>query len=65
MTGGTKRKIVVSTLAEADFFASHGFDDILYAYPITASKLQRWCNDRMKIYFYVIANKVFDITKFE
>lgn len=38
-TGGTKRRIVVSTLAEAQFFAKGGFDDILYAVPITPDKL--------------------------
>jgi len=38
-TGGTKRRIVVSTLAEANFFADGGFDDILYAVPITPDKL--------------------------
>ena len=34
MTGGTRRCITVSTLAEAEFYADNGFDDILYAYPI-------------------------------
>ena len=38
-TGGTKRRVVCSTLAEAEFLASGGFDDILYAVPITADKL--------------------------
>ena len=38
-TGGRKSGIVVSTLAEAQFFASGGFDDILYAVPITLDKL--------------------------
>ena len=38
-TGGRKSKIVVSTLAEAAFFADAGFDDILYAVPITTDKL--------------------------
>jgi len=39
MTNGTKRCIVVSTLAEAEFFADGGFDDITYGYPITPDKL--------------------------
>ncbi|NWH79955.1 DSD1 dehydratase, partial [Piaya cayana] len=39
-TGGTRRGIVVSTLAEARFFAAGGFDDILYAYPLPASRLE-------------------------
>ncbi|KAG7273485.1 hypothetical protein CRUP_015861 [Coryphaenoides rupestris] len=29
MTGGSRRCVVVSTLAEASFYADHGFDDIL------------------------------------
>ena len=37
-TGGTKRQVVVSTLAEAEFLASGGFEDILYAVPITEDK---------------------------
>ncbi|XP_053122453.1 D-threo-3-hydroxyaspartate dehydratase-like isoform X2 [Hemicordylus capensis] len=40
MTGGTRRRIVVSTLAEARFFADGGFDDILYAYPLPFDKLE-------------------------
>ncbi|CAJ1333100.1 unnamed protein product [Effrenium voratum] len=40
-TGGTKRCIAVSTLAEAEFYADHGFDDICYAVPITKEKLPR------------------------
>jgi D-serine deaminase-like pyridoxal phosphate-dependent protein len=38
-TQGTKRRITCSTLAEAEFFAAGGFDDILYAVPITPDKL--------------------------
>ncbi|KAJ8385093.1 hypothetical protein AAFF_G00193140 [Aldrovandia affinis] len=41
MTAGTRRCIVVSTLAEAFFYADHGFDDILYAYPLPFDKLAR------------------------
>ena len=37
-TGGRKSRIVVSTLAEAEFFAQGGFDDILYAVPLTPDK---------------------------
>ena len=33
--------ITVSTLAEAEYFASHGVDDILYAVGIVPAKLQR------------------------
>ena len=39
-TGGRRSKIVVSTLAEARFFAAGGFDDILYAVPISPDKLE-------------------------
>ncbi|NXE56030.1 DSD1 dehydratase, partial [Casuarius casuarius] len=39
-TGGTRRGIVVSTLAEARFFAAGGFDDILYAYPLPTARLE-------------------------
>lgn len=39
-TGGRRRGIVVSTLAEAFFFADGGFDDILYAVPITPDKFK-------------------------
>jgi len=38
-TGGSKRRIAVSTMAEAHFFAAGGFDDILYAVPITRDKV--------------------------
>lgn len=41
MTGGTKRKIAVSTIAEARFYADNGFDDILYAFPFSADKKER------------------------
>ena len=38
-TGGPKRCVTVSTLAEAAFLADGGFDDILYAVPLTPDKL--------------------------
>lgn len=41
MTNGTRKKIVVSTLAEAEFFASHGYDDIIYGKPVSESQLSR------------------------
>uniref|UniRef100_A0A673B6H9 Zgc:162816 n=1 Tax=Sphaeramia orbicularis TaxID=375764 RepID=A0A673B6H9_9TELE len=41
MTGGSRRSIVVSTLAEASFYADHGFDDILYAYCLPFDKVER------------------------
>ncbi|XP_061587340.1 D-serine dehydratase [Cololabis saira] len=41
MTAGSRRCIVVSTLAEASFYADHGFDDILYAYSLPFDKVER------------------------
>ena len=38
-TGGSRRRITVSTLAEAEFLADGGFDDILYAVPLTPDKV--------------------------
>ncbi|XP_046377711.2 D-threo-3-hydroxyaspartate dehydratase-like [Haliotis rufescens] len=40
-TAGTRRKIVVATLNEAEFFAANGYDDILYGFPISKEKLPR------------------------
>ena len=50
-TGGRKSRIVVSTLAEAEFFAKGGFDDILYAVPLTPDKfpLNSICKVPLKI----------------
>lgn len=39
--GGERGPITVSTLAEAEFFADNGFDDITYAVPIAPAKLRR------------------------
>ena len=39
VTGGTRRGIVCSTLAEVEFFAAAGFDDIVYAVPLTPDKI--------------------------
>ncbi len=39
--GAASGPITVSTLAEADFFAAHGFTDITYAVPISPDKLPR------------------------
>ncbi|NWT01840.1 DSD1 dehydratase, partial [Mionectes macconnelli] len=38
-TGGSRRGIAVSTLAEGRFFAAGGFDDILYAFPVPEWRL--------------------------
>lgn len=40
-TGLEKRRIVVSTLPEAELYAENGFEDILYGYPITSNKFKR------------------------
>ncbi|XP_046573479.1 D-threo-3-hydroxyaspartate dehydratase-like isoform X2 [Haliotis rubra] len=40
-TAGTRRKIVVSTLNEAEFFAANGYDDILYGFPISKENVPR------------------------
>ena len=40
-TGGRRSRITVSTLAEAEHFAVEGFDDILYAVPLTPDKVPR------------------------
>src|SRR5436853_7554735 len=39
--GDSTGPITVSTLAEAESFAGHGFDDITYAVPISPGKLDR------------------------
>ena len=39
-TGGIRRRITVSTLAEAAFLADGGWDDILYAVPLTPDKME-------------------------
>lgn len=39
--GSPAGPITVSTLAEAEFFAQHGFDDITYAVPISPAKFDR------------------------
>ena len=39
MTGGSKTCLSVSTLAEAEFYANGGFDDITYAYPLSPDKV--------------------------
>lgn len=41
---GLPKKITVSTLKEAEYFADHGFDDILYAVGIAPDKMERVLN---------------------
>lgn len=52
-TGGTKRCITVSTLAEAEFYADAGFEDICYAVPITSEKLPRAAQLAKRCTFHV------------
>ena len=40
-TDGTKKCLVVSTLNEAEMYAEHGFDDILYGYPLIQQHMNR------------------------
>ena len=41
MTNNTRCQVVVSTLAEAQFYFENGFNDITYAYPLSFEKLSR------------------------
>ena len=40
-TGGTRRKIVTSTLVETEMYADAGFEDILYGFPYIAAHQDR------------------------
>ena len=40
-TGGTKRRIVTSTLVECEMYAQAGFDDILYGFPLLQCHMER------------------------
>ncbi|XP_030052755.1 uncharacterized protein LOC115465980 [Microcaecilia unicolor] len=59
MTGGTRRRIVVSTLAEARFFANGGFDDILYAYPLPFDKVEECAtlSERLEAFQVLVDNQ--------
>ncbi|XP_039612785.1 D-threo-3-hydroxyaspartate dehydratase isoform X1 [Polypterus senegalus] len=58
MTGGTRRCIVVSTLAEAFFFANHGFDDILYAFSLSLDKIDKCAelSERLDLFHVLFDN---------
>ncbi|XP_064183616.1 D-serine dehydratase isoform X2 [Anguilla rostrata] len=58
MTAGTRRCIVVSTLAEASFYADHGYDDILYAYPLPFDKVERCAelSERLTLFHVLVDN---------
>lgn len=40
-TGGVNRGLVTSTLGEAEFYANHGFDDILFGFPLIPHHMPR------------------------
>lgn len=48
--------ITVSTLAEAHYFAAHGFEDILYAVPLSPDKLPECLRLAQKITFSIITD---------
>jgi len=58
-TNNRRGKIVCSTLAEARFFGNEGFDDILYAVPVTSDKI-RECEELNKglSLFHVMVDNV-------
>lgn len=60
MTRGSRRCIVVSTLAEASFYADAGYDDILYAYPITSDKVKRCADlsERLSLFHVLVDNSL-------
>lgn len=60
MTGGSRRCIVVSTLAEASFYADNGYDDILYAYPLPFDKVERCAelSERLSLFHIVVDNRL-------
>ncbi|XP_022525263.2 D-threo-3-hydroxyaspartate dehydratase isoform X2 [Astyanax mexicanus] len=60
MTGGSRRCIVVSTLAEASFYADHGYDDILYAYPLPFDKVERCAqlSERLSLFHVLLDNSL-------
>uniref|UniRef100_UPI00398F0E3D D-serine dehydratase isoform X2 n=1 Tax=Pristiophorus japonicus TaxID=55135 RepID=UPI00398F0E3D len=60
MTGGSRRCIVVSTLAEAHFYADHGFDDILYAYPLPFDKMGACADlaERLEMFHVLVDTEV-------
>ena len=43
-TGGTKRCMAVSTVIEAEVLQRNGFEDILYAVPLSVDKIERAAN---------------------
>ncbi|XP_028409039.1 uncharacterized protein LOC114531621 isoform X2 [Dendronephthya gigantea] len=63
MTSNSRRRIVVSTLAEAWFFFENGFDDITYAYPLSSDKLPRCAEllNKLELFHITVDNmKIID-----
>ncbi|TRY85993.1 hypothetical protein DNTS_032779, partial [Danionella cerebrum] len=60
MTAGSRCCIVVSTLAEASFYADNGYDDILYAYPLGFDKMERCAelSERLDQFHVLLDNRV-------
>lgn len=58
-TGGTKRKVVTSTLIECEMYADQGFDDILYGFPFIQSHLERVfaLTERLEEFHLMVANQ--------
>ena len=54
------RGIVVSTLAEAEFYANKGYDDIMYAYPVSPDKIPQIAQliSRLSKFFLTVDNPV-------
>jgi len=57
-TGGSKRTITVSTVQEAEVFASNGYDDIIFAAHFGPDKISRLVKlavitDVIYIYIYI------------
>lgn len=51
---------MVSTLAEASFYADGGYDDILYAYPVTADKVKRCAelSEKLSLFHVLVDNSL-------
>lgn len=51
---------MVSTLAEASFYADGGYDDILYAYPVTSDKVKRCAelSERLSLFHVLLDNSL-------
>jgi len=64
-TGGRRSRITVSSLAEARFFADAGWDDVLYAVPITADKLDEARALSERIVFHIIVDNALQFDAIE